>query len=97
MCFFVDYWKLNHMSKFDPYPMPRVEEVLESVGATKFIPDLTKGYWQIPMAKKSQEKTAFTMPFDFYEFQLMPFGLHNALVTFQRTMNEVLCDCQSIH
>ena len=44
--------------------MTRVEEVLESVGAAKFITilDLAKGYWQIPIAKDSQEKTAFTTP-----------------------------------
>ena len=66
--FCVDYRKLNQVSKFDAYPMPRVEEVLESVGAAKFIskPDLAKGYWQIPIAKDSQEKTTFTTT---------PFGL----------------------
>ena len=56
--FCVDYRKLNEVSKFDAYPMPRVEEVLENVGAAKFIStlDLAKGYWQIPMAEESREK-----------------------------------------
>ena len=46
--FCVDFRKLK-VSKFDAYPMPRVEEVLESVGAARFIStlDLAKGYWQI--------------------------------------------------
>ena len=38
--FCVDYRKLNLVSKFDAYPMPRVEEVLESVSAAKFISTL---------------------------------------------------------
>ena len=63
--FCVDYRKLNQVSKFDAYPMPRVEEVLDKIGAVKYIStlDLAKGYWQIPMARASKEKTAFTTPF----------------------------------
>ena len=93
--FCVDYRKLNRVSKFDAYPMPRVEDVLDNVGAAKYIStlDLAKGYWQIPMAGDSKEKTAFTTPFGLFEFQVMPFGLHNAPATFQRMMNDVLREC----
>ena len=64
MRFCVDYCKLNEVSKFDAYPMPRVEEVLESVSAAKFIStlDLVKGYWQIPMAEESREKRPSLLP-----------------------------------
>ena len=30
--FCVDYRKVNQVAKFDAYPMPRVEDVLEGVG-----------------------------------------------------------------
>ena len=91
--------RLPQVSKanFDTYPMPRVEEMFESIGAAKVIStlDLAKGYWQIPMSPSSREKTAFATPFGLFEFDVMPFGLHNAPATFQRLMNHILRDCQS--
>ena len=94
--FCVDYRKVNQVAKFDAYPMPRVEEVFESIGPANFITtlDLAKGYWQIPMAKDSHEVTAFNTPYGLFEFVVMPFGLHTAPATFQRLMNELLRGCQ---
>ena len=39
-CFCVDYWKLNSKASFNAYPMPRVEEMFESVGTAQFISTL---------------------------------------------------------
>ena len=90
--FCVDYRKLNLVAKFDAYPMPCIEEVMESIGAATVITtlDLAKGYWQIPLAESSKEKSAFATPFGLFEFEVMPFGLHNAPATFQRAMDQVL-------
>ncbi len=87
----VDYRKLNQITKFDAYPMPRIEELLDSIGNAKFIKtlDLSKGYWQVPMKKEDQEKTAFTTPKGLYQFTTMPFGLSGAPATFQRMMDEL--------
>ncbi len=56
--FCVGYRKVNAVSKFDAYPMPRVDELLDRLGAARFYStlDLTKGYWQIPLSPLSKEK-----------------------------------------
>ena len=94
--FCVDYRKVNQVAKFDAYPMPRVEEVLDSIGSAKFITtlDLARGYWQIPLAESSKEISAFTTPYGLYEFEVMPFGLHNAPATFQRMIDHLLTGCE---
>ena len=66
--FCVDYRKLNRMANFDAYPMLVISTL-----------DLAKGYWQIPMAEDSKDKTAFTTPFGLFEFEVMPFGLHPSI------------------
>ncbi len=90
--FCVDYRKVNAMSKFDAYPMPRVDELLDRLGAARFYStlDLTKGYWQIPLSPLSKEKAAFTTPFGLHQFVMLPFGLFGAPATFQRLMDKVL-------
>ena len=94
--FCVDYRKLNQVAKFDAYPMPRIKEIFEQIGTAGIIStlDLAKGYWQIPMASESREITAFTTPFGVYEFNVMPFGLHNAPASFQRLINHIIRGCE---
>ena len=88
----IDYKKLNALTKFDAYPMPRIDEMLDNIGRSKYLTtlDLAKGYWQIPMEETDKEKTAFTSPLGLFQFTTMPFGLSGAPATFQRLMDKVL-------
>ena len=92
--FCIDFRYLNSVSAFDPYPMPRIDEMVERVGRASYITtlDLSKGYWQLAMAPEVKGLTAFKTPFGMYQFRVMPFGLHGAPATFQRLMDYVLRD-----
>ena len=81
----VDYCKLNAVTQEDRYPMPRIDELLEKLGKAKYIShiDLTKGYYQVPLAKHDREKTAFIAPMGKYHFKRMPFGLKGLLPHFK--------------
>ena len=74
--FCIDFRKINTIAKFDAHPMPRAEEIFESIGQARFIStlDLAKGYWQIPMEDSFKGKTAFVTPFGLYHFEVMLFG-----------------------
>jgi hypothetical protein len=94
--FCVDYTRLNKVTIKDSYPLPRINDCLESLaGSHRFSSmDLASGYWQIPMAETDKPKTAFVTKSGLYEFNVLPFGLTNAPSTFERTMEVILQGCQ---
>jgi len=71
-----------------------MDQILERVASYEFYCFLydSSGYNQIEIAFKDQEKTTFTCPFDTFTCQRMPFGLCNALTTFQRCMLSIFSD-----
>ena len=90
--FFVDYRKLNLITKPDAHPLPRVDDLLDALNGYKMFStlDLRNGYWQVSMSGEDREKTAFITPNGFFEFNRMPFGLSNAPATFSRATGIVL-------
>lgn len=90
--FCVDYRSLNQVTKPDTFPLPRIDDLLDQLGKSKYFTtlDLASGFWQIRVHPDSQEKTAFVTPQGLFEFRVMPFGLTNAPSVFQRLMQRVL-------
>jgi transposase InsO family protein len=96
----IDYRKLNEITIKDAYPLPRIDDILDTLhGATVFSTlDALSGYWQIPVAARDQEKTAFAMlGKGLYQFRVMPFGLSNAPSTFQRCMTNLFRELAFVH
>ncbi len=72
--------------------MPRIGELLDSIGKVEYIStlDLTWGHWQVPVAENDRPKTAFTTPLELYQIRAMPLEWSEAPATFQRLMDRVL-------
>jgi hypothetical protein len=89
MC--VDYAGLNKACPKVPYPLPRIDQIVDSTAGCETLSflDAYSGYHQIRMKESDQLATSFITPFDMYCYVTMPFGLRNAGATYQRCMNHV--------
>ncbi|GBG64592.1 hypothetical protein CBR_g45649 [Chara braunii] len=84
----IDYRKLNAQTVKNPGPLPRIDDVLERLGDTKFLskPDLKSGYHQLEIRQEDRYKTGFKTRYGHFEWMVMPFALTNAPTTFQAAM-----------
>lgn len=88
----MDFSRLDKITLFDAYPMPRVDVLLDKIAGAQVLPtiNLTKGYWQILLAKEAHPKIAFATPSGLCQFTKLPFGLHGDVASFKRVMDRAL-------
>ena len=91
--FCINFRRLNARTKKDSFPLPHMQETMESMVGARFFSsmDLKSGFWQVRMSEKSRQYTAVTLgSLGIYEFLWMPYGLCNAPAMFQRLMQNCL-------
>ncbi|GKA74682.1 reverse transcriptase domain-containing protein [Tanacetum coccineum] len=90
----IDYRKLNEATRKDDFPLPFMDQMLERLAGNEYycFLDGFSGYFQIPIDPHDQEKITFTYPYGTFAYRRMPFGLCNALSTFQRCMMPIFHD-----
>ncbi|GKT29180.1 Retrovirus-related Pol poly from transposon, partial [Aduncisulcus paluster] len=90
----IDYRVLNSITVPFQFPLPRIDEILDSLeGRTVFgTLDFSNGFHLIPIDPDCQLFTAFRTPDGIFQFTCMPFGLMNAPAHFQYIIQSVFGD-----
>jgi hypothetical protein len=84
---------LSHVkcsTKKDPFPLPFLNLVLDSVVRHEmyYFMDDYSGYKQVKMAEEDKKKTTFILEWGAYAYNVMPLGLCNAFVIFQKIVTK---------
>ena len=71
----IDFRNLNQASLKDNYPLPNMENLLQSVTGAGMLSMLDgfSGYNQVRIKKEDREKMTFTTPWGNFEYIRMPF------------------------
>ena len=88
---YVDFTNMNKAYPKDSFHLPRIDQLMDSTAGHKLLTfmDAFSGYNQIKMAEEDQEKTAFITSQGLYCYKVMPLGLKNTGVTYQRLVNKM--------
>ena len=87
----VDFTDLNKACPKDPFPMSRIDQLVDATGGhsrMSFL-DAFQGYHQIHLALNDQKKIAFVTSIGNYHYKVIPFGLKNAGSTYQKMMTKI--------
>ncbi|GJU51704.1 putative reverse transcriptase domain-containing protein [Tanacetum coccineum] len=92
MC--IDYRELNKLTVKNRYPLPRIDDLFDQLKGLSVYSkiDLRSGYHQLRVMDEDIPKTTFRTRYVHYKFQVMPFGLSNALVVFMDLMDRLHVD-----
>jgi hypothetical protein len=90
--FCVNYRRLNMITFPDTYPLPRMDECIDSLGESVMFTtlDCNSGYWKIPVHPGDRDKNTFTSRYGTYRFLRPLFGLRSDPATFQRAIDIIL-------
>jgi hypothetical protein len=90
MC--IDYTDLNKHCPKDPFPLPHIEQVVDSTAGSVllYFLDYYSGYHQIPLHPDDEDKMAFITPHGIYCYKVMTFGLKNTGATYKKAIQKCL-------
>ena len=94
-----DFRRLNQFLERRPYPVPKITDMLYSLGRPQWFSalDLSMGYYTTPLDEESSLLTAFVVPWGKYRYLRLPMGISTAVEEFHSRMNMMYASMPQVH
>lgn len=82
--FYVNYRKLNTITKKNRYPLSLINKILQHISKTKIFTklDIRQSFYQIRIYPDLEDLIIFRLHYSFFKYKIILFRLTNILVTF---------------
>ena len=96
--FVSDFRVLNAMLKDKQFPLPKVQDMLHSLGGFTYATsiDLNMGYYNIRLTRNASDLCTIVFPFGTYAYNRLAMGVKPAPGIFQAKMHELMADLEYV-
>jgi Reverse transcriptase (RNA-dependent DNA polymerase) len=90
--FLSDFSRLNAMLKRKPFPIPKIQDMLQKLEGFKYATalDLNMGYYTIRLNPDAQRLCTIVLPWGKYKYLRLPMGISGAPDIFQAKMSSLM-------
>jgi hypothetical protein len=90
---------LNQVLKVDQYPLPRIDDIFETLaGGRKFTKlDISQAYLHMPLDEDSKKLLAISIHRGLYKYNRLTFGIASAPSIWQRAMDQIVLCLFHVH
>ena len=96
--FISDFRKLNAALKRKPYPIPKIQDMLQKLEGFKYATalDLNMGYYTIRLNPDAQNLCTIVLPWGKYKYKRLPMGVAGSPDIFQAKMSSLMAGLEFV-
>ena len=96
--FLTNFCELNKCIIHEPFPLPKINDVMQSLGYFTFATtlDLSMGYYYLSLDNETSDLCSICLPFGIFKYNRLPQGVMPAVDYFQWEISHLFADLEFV-